>query len=892
MGRRTHGPYLLAAIDLNDIQKVSDILSSKFRDPNKVKTFLTSEVKRLASEYKEIPLLLAASLPDSTILRYMVQTHGADINYIYEYGYLKKKKCALLVAVKRGLYDTVDTIMSLNADSNVQDHKGRTPLHHAIRRADYRMVKSLLSRGAQATVSDISGNTPLHVATIYGHTELVHLLMKYGGDLFKRGQLGAIPIHMAAKEGHSNLIQTFCELFGMNPNVKVPCYDGLEKAPIHVAARNGHAETVFALLNLCGADVNSMDTEGNTPLHYTVLDIYDPLGMKSKDDYAETVKVLVNAGADVNHQNGRGESALHLAARSEFQKVIEILVMAGCDSLLEDNNKNLAFDLVAEEDAVSRQTIKNAMQDRDRILYDSAEVRARGFTTNFQRNASANASTRSLSLFNMNMYGSSQPKMPQPPLGSRHFVGNQSAGQLMSKANTQASNSSSNSSKFRHDDRMYIGSSTRHLRAPSESSTYVDSRRAKSVENLDTNRRKMAKHMEKIRNREERNHRRKNSYQTSEVTSVWSVTPPGSVNELDRYSRKYKSDRRKKIDKYDTIKETSEFDEFSDVPSKKYNRRSMSSEEFYLDDESLDELAKNNHRSGEKHKKKNQVSKWVETQNKQIRNETSSSESSSSSSTSSESESTSDSESTYEKHRKMKPVPPAKPKFHADKSSSKQHIDKVIQLEVDDRTDDAHTTIKVIPLDKHGQPRKAKIPKDKTGTTFIPFKKTDNVKKTPTKDKKPPAEAIENKQAAKKPVPVKRVKKKEGKTEGKDEKKEDNQWATDIKNTKSKTPGGIEAAKKPLNMVFAKVDEAQLDNMAHSNLAKISAGDPAFPAKPTYSSGISGSQSINQLDNSSRSMQRLQNKMAHLTTQNHNSNNQMSKSFEVLNSSRSFNSNV
>src|SRR6218665_642325 len=134
MGRKTHGPYLVAAIEYNDITKVSDILSTKFRDKSKVKHFLVSEVRRLASEYSEVPLLLAATWEDPTILKYFVTKHDVNINHIHEYGFQKpkKRKTALLVAVRRGLYVMVDTILALNGDVNVQDHKGRTPLHHAV----------------------------------------------------------------------------------------------------------------------------------------------------------------------------------------------------------------------------------------------------------------------------------------------------------------------------------------------------------------------------------------------------------------------------------------------------------------------------------------------------------------------------------------------------------------------------------------------------------------------------------------------------------------------------------------------------------------------------------------------------------------------------------------
>jgi len=87
MGKRTHGPYLIAAIEYGDIDKVSHILSTKFRDKSKVKVFLASEVRRLASEYVEVPLLLAATLADPTIIKYFVTKHEANVNFVYEYGH-------------------------------------------------------------------------------------------------------------------------------------------------------------------------------------------------------------------------------------------------------------------------------------------------------------------------------------------------------------------------------------------------------------------------------------------------------------------------------------------------------------------------------------------------------------------------------------------------------------------------------------------------------------------------------------------------------------------------------------------------------------------------------------------------------------------------------------
>jgi len=139
MGRKTHGPYLVAAVEYNDIEKVSEILVKQFRDRKEVRDLLVSEIPRLVSEQREVPLLLAASLPDPSILRYFVVKHQVDVNHVFESGSHSRRRrtTALLTAVRRGYYDTVDAILLLNGDVNVADHKGRGPLHLAIKRSVY-----------------------------------------------------------------------------------------------------------------------------------------------------------------------------------------------------------------------------------------------------------------------------------------------------------------------------------------------------------------------------------------------------------------------------------------------------------------------------------------------------------------------------------------------------------------------------------------------------------------------------------------------------------------------------------------------------------------------------------------------------------------------------------
>ncbi len=423
MGKKTHGPMFVAAIEHNDLDKVKKILIEDIRSKARIQEMCTSEVRRLAADYTEVPVLLAASLPDPTILKYLVLKQDVPVNFVHRETIRRKTKIRtpLLVAVRSALYETADAIVCMNADPNYPDHKGRTALHHAVRKADTRMAKLMLSRGAQVNVADIVGNTPLHIATIFGHAELVKLLIKHDGDLYKKGQHGAVPMHIAAKSGHSLLVRLFCE-YGVNPNIKIPCYDEREKAPIHVAAEEGHFEVVMMLLNECGAEPNIRDSDGETPLHCVSINEYDPLSMKSKEDFTDTAKVILQGGAHIDLQNNRGETPLHLASRNEFQKTVEVLIAEGSDPILEDLDGNKPMDLVSPDDTVSKQLLKDAMEERERVLSDAMELQATGQTT------SLNPAFRSRTGLNMITLSSSASGLNQLRLGSASRLA--SAGRL------------------------------------------------------------------------------------------------------------------------------------------------------------------------------------------------------------------------------------------------------------------------------------------------------------------------------------------------------------------------------------------------------------------------------------------------------------------------------
>ncbi|WP_369800005.1 ankyrin repeat domain-containing protein [Wolbachia endosymbiont of Ctenocephalides felis wCfeT] len=73
-------------------------------------------------------------------------------------------------------------------------------------------------------------------------------------------------------------------------------------------------------------EINSKDEKGNTILHLAA-------------EYAsgETIKLLIEKGADINAKNDKGETPLHRAAHKGKVRNVRGIIKTGCDINARDN---------------------------------------------------------------------------------------------------------------------------------------------------------------------------------------------------------------------------------------------------------------------------------------------------------------------------------------------------------------------------------------------------------------------------------------------------------------------------------------------------------------------------------------------------------------------------
>lgn len=117
-------------------------------------------------------------------------------------------------------------------------------------------------------------------------------------------------LHEAAEEGHVNLVRLFIQKYNADVNFK--CDNG--QTPLHSAAINGNCEIIKLILN-AGANVNDVDNENLSALHFGTL-----------EGHVEAVETLLKFGGDINQENKNGETALIIAVSKSLDQVAKVLI--------------------------------------------------------------------------------------------------------------------------------------------------------------------------------------------------------------------------------------------------------------------------------------------------------------------------------------------------------------------------------------------------------------------------------------------------------------------------------------------------------------------------------------------------------------------------------------
>ena len=248
---------------------------------------------------------------------------------------------------------------SYGTDAEETSIGGFTPHLFAARQGDVGIARLLLDAGADVHDVAPDGNSALVVATHSGNGELATLLLERGARP-NASAGGYTALHAAVLTGQRELVEALLH-HGASPHAQVALATKVTRngqvlmlgehlvgaTALALAAKYAEVELMRVLFK-AGSDVHLPLKNGWTPLmlaagaswRYAVWDRRDRALAKSPAFQAQmfdevrtldTVKLLLEHGADVKAVDESGNTALHHVVNKGFDRVVELLAERGAD---------------------------------------------------------------------------------------------------------------------------------------------------------------------------------------------------------------------------------------------------------------------------------------------------------------------------------------------------------------------------------------------------------------------------------------------------------------------------------------------------------------------------------------------------------------------------------
>lgn len=209
-------------------------------------------------------------------------------------------KCNLIhAAAVNGSPETVTYLINKGLSVSLKNDMGQTPMHYAIlmRKKNVCEILQILLTAPDARVNakDRDGDSLLHYA-VCRDIKIVEFLIKNKAKIDIRNSWGETPLHTAAEKADIPVIK-----YLLSHRADIEIKDSLGGTPLKSAICGKDPEKAVAFLLSAGADPDSCDSDGNTPLHTAAM---------SKE--TGVIKLLIKAGADRSLANNEGLTASRL----------------------------------------------------------------------------------------------------------------------------------------------------------------------------------------------------------------------------------------------------------------------------------------------------------------------------------------------------------------------------------------------------------------------------------------------------------------------------------------------------------------------------------------------------------------------------------------------------
>ncbi|XP_049688339.1 protein phosphatase 1 regulatory subunit 12B isoform X1 [Accipiter gentilis] len=246
---------------------------------------------------------------------------------------------------------------------------------------DTEEVKRLLGRGARINTTNVDGLTALHQACIDENLDMVKFLVENGANVNQQDNEGWTPLHAVASCGYLNIAEY---LISHGANVAAVNSEG--EVPSDIAEEAAMKDLLLEQVKKQGVDLDLARKEEEQQMLQDarqwlnsgrIEDIKQPrtgataLHVAAAKGYSEVMRLLIQAGFNLNVQDNDGWTPLHAAAHWGVKEACSILAEALCDMDIRNKLGQTPFD-VADEGLVEHLEM---LQKKQSVLRSEKETR-------------------------------------------------------------------------------------------------------------------------------------------------------------------------------------------------------------------------------------------------------------------------------------------------------------------------------------------------------------------------------------------------------------------------------------------------------------------------------------------------------------------------------------
>uniref|UniRef100_A0A4X2K3X1 Protein phosphatase 1 regulatory subunit n=1 Tax=Vombatus ursinus TaxID=29139 RepID=A0A4X2K3X1_VOMUR len=253
-----------------------------------------------------------------------------------------------LAACSSGDTDEVKRLLARGADINTVNVDGLTALHQACIDENLDMVKFLVENRANVNQQDNEGWTPLHAAASCGYLNIAEYFINHGASVAAVNSEGEVPSDLAEEAAMKDLLLE---------QVKK---QGLDLEQSRKEEEQQMLQDARQWLNSGKIEDVRQARSGATALH-----------VAAAKGYSEVLRLLIQAGYELNVQDHDGWTPLHAAAHWGVKEACSILAEALCDMDIRNKLGQTPFD-VADEGLVEHLEM---LQKKQNVLRSEKETR-------------------------------------------------------------------------------------------------------------------------------------------------------------------------------------------------------------------------------------------------------------------------------------------------------------------------------------------------------------------------------------------------------------------------------------------------------------------------------------------------------------------------------------